>query len=114
MSECLFCRIAAGTLAADMVYSDESCVVFRDINPQAPIHWLAIPRRHVASCEDLDDVAAAEVGRLLLVVARLAREHGFASTGYRLVVNTGADAGQAVGHLHVHILAKRRMAWPPG
>jgi len=114
MSACLFCRIAAGTVAADVVYRDDSCVVFRDINPQAPIHWLAIPRRHVASCNELDEVSAAEVGRMLLTVVRLAREHGFDTTGYRLVVNTGADAGQAVGHLHVHVLAHRRMAWPPG
>lgn len=114
MTDCLFCRIAAGTLAADVVHRDETCVVIRDINPQAPVHWLAIPLRHVVSCNELNTEAARDVGQIMLTVSRLAREHGFASDGYRLVINTGGDGGQTVGHLHVHVLAKRRMTWPPG
>lgn len=113
MSECLFCRIAAGELAADVVRADEEHVAFRDINPQAPVHILVIPRRHVASLEDAGDDAGL-LGRLVLRAREVAREAGLAEKGYRLVINTRADGGQTVFHLHAHVLGGRALGWPPG
>ena len=88
------------------------CVAFRDINPQAPVHVLVIPREHVASLNEARD--AATIGRLALVAAEIAREEGIADGGYRTVINTNADAGQTVFHVHLHLLGGRRMGWPPG
>ncbi|RLB58417.1 MAG: histidine triad nucleotide-binding protein [Deltaproteobacteria bacterium] len=112
MSDCLFCKIAAGEIPADIVYQDDVCLAFRDIHPAAPQHLLLIPRRHLATMNDLDDAALA--GHLLTVVPRLARQLGIADGGYRTVVNCNADAGQEVFHLHVHLLGGRRLSWPPG
>jgi histidine triad (HIT) family protein len=113
MSEsCLFCRIVRGEIPATLVADTDECVAFRDINPQAPLHVLVIPRTHVASLADADD--AALVGRLSLVAADIARREGYAASGYRTVVNTGSDAGQTVHHLHLHLLAGRPLRWPPG
>ena len=113
MSEsCLFCRIARGEIPATLVAETDECVAFRDINPQAPLHVLVIPRTHVASLADADD--AALVGRLSLMAADIARGEGYAASGYRTVVNTGSDAGQTVHHLHLHLLAGRPLRWPPG
>lgn len=109
---CLFCRIVAGSIPADVVYSDEQTVAFRDINPQAPTHILVIPRRHIP-----DALSAAGAGvwePVMSTAARLAREAGHEQGGYRLVVNSGPDAGQSVFHLHVHVLGGRTLAWPPG
>jgi histidine triad (HIT) family protein len=112
MSDCLFCRIARGEIPAKLVASDEHFVAFHDIAPQAPTHILVIPRSHVASLDAADD--AAMLGGLLLFARRVAREAGLAEPGYRTVLNTNRDAGQAVAHLHAHVLGGRRMAWPPG
>ncbi len=107
-TDCLFCKILAGTVAADVVYQDNRCVVIRDINPQAPTHVLVIPREHLESYESL-------LGHLLRVSARVANEHGLNENGgYRAVINNGSGAGQSVFHLHVHVLGGREMAWPPG
>lgn len=111
-ADCLFCRIVRGEIPATLVAQNDACVAFRDINPQAPVHVLVIPREHVASLDALDD------GRLLgsvgLLAAEIARAEGIAATGYRTVINTGSDAGQSVAHLHMHLLGGRSLKWPPG
>ncbi len=109
---CLFCRILQGEIPARIVAETEHCVAFRDVNPQAPVHVLVIPREHVASLNEADD--AALVGRLALLAAELARSEGIAESGYRTVINTNADAGQTVFHIHLHLLGGRKLGWPPG
>ncbi len=109
---CIFCRIAAGTIPATLVASNDHAVAFRDLHPQAPSHLLVIPRRHVSSLAEATD--AAELGALLLLAAEVARSEGLAETGYRVVANTGNDGGQTVHHLHLHVLGGRTMHWPPG
>jgi histidine triad (HIT) family protein len=113
-TDCLFCRILAGTAAADVVYQDNRCVVIRDINPQAPTHVLVIPREHLESLDDAGQKDELLLGHLLRVSARMANEHGLGDSGYRTVLNTGRGAGQSVFHLHVHVLGGREMTWPPG
>ena len=114
MSEvnCLFCKIIAGEIPGDFVHQDESCVVIRDINPQAPMHVLVIPREHMESLDEASQKEEGLLGHLLRVGARVANEQDRES--YRTVINTGAAAGQSVFHLHVHILSGRAMNWPPG
>jgi len=114
MSDCLFCKIVARTIPAALVYEDELVVAFDDINPQAPTHTLVIPRKHVASIAELQDSDVALLGRLLLAGNKIARQKGIADAGYRFVVNTGANGGQSVFHLHLHLLGGRHMGWPPG
>jgi histidine triad (HIT) family protein len=111
-SECLFCRIIAGEIPAKIVAEDEGCLAFRDINPQAPLHVLVIPREHVASLNEL--TGGDVLGNMHRMAARIARSEGYADSGYRTVINTNADAGQTVFHLHLHVLAGRRLGWPPG
>jgi histidine triad (HIT) family protein len=113
MKDCLFCRIIAGDVPAQIVYQDEHCVAFRDISPQAPVHVLIIPREHIESLDEASRKDEIELGRLLRVSARIANEEGL-SEGYRVVTNNGALAGQSVFHLHFHLLGGRRMNWPPG
>jgi histidine triad (HIT) family protein len=113
-TDCLFCRILAGTAAADVVYQDNRCVVIRDINPQAPTHVLVIPREHLDSLDDASQKDELLLGHLLRISARVANEHGLTESGYRTVLNTGRGAGQSVFHLHVHVLGGREMSWPPG
>jgi histidine triad (HIT) family protein len=110
--DCLFCRIVRREIPASLVFEDEDVVAFRDINPQAPVHVVIIPRQHVASLNDADD--AALIGGLSLAAAKIARAEGVAESGYRTVINTNRDAGQTVFHLHLHLLGGRRLAWPPG
>ena len=111
---CLFCRIAAGEVPSDRVYEDEAVVVFRDINPRAPTHVLAIPRRHLASVDDLTEDAADQslLAALLAALRRVAADEGL--RGYRIVTNVGPESGQSVFHLHFHLLGGRLMSWPPG
>ena len=109
---CLFCRIVRGEVPAKLVAETPECVAFRDVNPQAPLHVLVIPRAHVASLDEATD--PAQLGHLMLVAADVARREGYAERGYRTVVNTGPDAGQTVFHVHLHLLAGRRFSWPPG
>jgi histidine triad (HIT) family protein len=111
---CLFCRIVAGTIPAEFVHQDERCVVIRDINPQAPMHMLVIPREHLESLDDATQKDEPVLGHLLRVGARVANDGGHGESGYRTVINTGAGAGQSVFHLHVHVLAGRPLNWPPG
>ena len=114
MSECLFCKIVARTIPAALVYEDDMVVAFDDINPQAPTHTLVIPRKHVASIAELQDSDVGLLGRLMLAGNKIAIQKGIADAGYRFVVNTGANGGQTVSHLQLHVLGGRHMAWPPG
>ena len=111
---CLFCRIIEGQIPGEFVHQDERCVVIRDINPQAPMHVLVIPREHLESLDDVAQKDESLVGHLLHVGARVANDHNQSDSGYRTVINTGAGAGQSVFHLHVHVLGGRPMNWPPG
>lgn len=108
---CLFCRIVAREVPAQVVHEDDAVLAFRDARPVAPFHVLVIPKRHVASLADAD---AALAGSVAAAAARVARESGQADGGYRVVTNVGADAGQSVPHLHFHVLAGRGLGWPPG
>jgi histidine triad (HIT) family protein len=111
---CLFCRITKGELPAKIAYQDEEFVALHDIDPKAPTHMLVVPRRHIPSVSALEEADASLAGRLLLIGKRLASEAGIDQSGYRLVLNTGGDAGQSVDHIHLHVLGGRHMAWPPG
>jgi histidine triad (HIT) family protein len=111
---CLFCRIVAGEIPADLVHQDDRSVVIRDLNPQAPTHLLVIPREHIDSLDDASQKDEGLLGHLLRVAAKVANAEGLAETGYRTVINNGAGAGQSVFHLHVHVLGGRTMNWPPG
>ena len=114
MSNCLFCKIIAGEIPGTFVHQDDQLVVLKDINPQAPMHMLVIPRKHIASLNDLESADEALVGSMLRRAAALAREHGYDQRGYRTVFNTNREAGQTVFHIHLHVLAGRGLAWPPG
>ena len=109
----IFKRIIDGEISADVVYDDELCLAFRDINPQAPTHVLVIPKKEIASIDTIADEDQSLIGHLWLVIRNLARELNLAS-GYRVVVNCGAEGGQTVDHLHFHLLAGRSLTWPPG
>ncbi len=111
---CLFCRIVAGEIPAKKVYEDDDLMAFDDINPQAPMHVLVIPRAHVATVNELDRSHDALVGSMVRRAAAIAAERGYAERGYRTVFNCNADAGQTVFHLHLHVLGGRPLAWPPG
>ena len=110
MEQDIFCGIAAGAIPANKLYEDKEVVAFADINPQTPVHVLIIPRKHFTSLNDLEDKDKGLLGHMLLVAARIAREHGVAFSGYRLVINTGPQGGQAVPHLHMHLLGGRALA----
>ena len=113
MSDCLFCKIAAGDIPANKAYEDDELIAFHDISPQAPVHVLIIPRRHISALDEAQDGDGALLGRILLAARDLARELGVAE-GYRVVNNCGARAGQSVFHVHFHLLGGRAMGWPPG
>lgn len=114
MSDCLFCRIVRKEIPASIVYEDERVVVFNDINPQAPLHVLVIPRRHIASLNELTANDDGMVGEMVRRAAAVAKEKGYADRGFRTVFNTNAEAGQTVFHIHLHVLAGRGLTWPPG
>jgi len=112
--DCIFCKVASGEMDAKKVFEDEDLVAFEDIRPQAPVHILIIPRRHIETLNDLTDEDAELVGRLVLAAKRIAAERGIAESGYRLVLNCNRDSGQEVFHIHLHLLGGRKMTWPPG
>lgn len=114
MTDCLFCRILAGEIPGQIVHGDEALVAFRDINPQAPLHVLVVPRRHIPTLNDLTPADDALVGSMFRLAAAIAKEHGYAERGYRAVFNCNREAGQSVWHIHLHVLAGRALAWPPG
>ena len=111
---CIFCKITSGEIPSKMIYQDEHLVVIEDINPAAPLHLLLIPRKHIVNTLDLQPVDDVLIGHIHRVAARIAREHGFAEGGFRIVTNNNADAGQSVFHIHFHMLAGRCLTWPPG
>jgi histidine triad (HIT) family protein len=113
LNDCLFCKIARKEIPADIVYEDDDVLAFRDIRPQAPVHVLVIPKRHIASLADLTQEDKDVMGHVTLVASRLARDLGV-SEGYRVVINCGKDAGQTVFHIHMHLLGGRSLGWPPG
>lgn len=114
MADCLFCKIAAGEIPSNKLYEDETLLAFYDIDPQAPIHFLVIPKKHIASAAALTEADGALLGHIYTIIAEQCRKLGVAESGYRVVSNVGADGGQSVPHLHFHVLAKRSLAWPPG
>lgn len=114
MTDTLFSKIIRREIAADIVYEDDDILAFRDINPQAPVHVLFIPKKPIATLDDLESADDHLIGRLVRAAAGYARREGFAESGYRTVINCRGDGGQTVFHLHLHLLAGRRMTWPPG
>lgn len=114
MSDCLFCAIVAGEIPAEIVAEGDEWLAFRDIQPQAPVHVLVVPRRHIATLNEAGKEDTGMLGELVAAARRIADEEGIAGDGYRLVINTNADGGQAVYHVHLHVLGGRAMTWPPG
>ena len=112
--DCLFCKILAGDIPADVVYESDTAVAFRDINPQAPTHVLIIPRQHIATINDISEDDQAIVGSLYSAARTIAAEEGFSEEGYRAVMNCNEAAGQTVFHIHLHLLGGRPFSWPPG
>ena len=111
---CLFCRIAAGEIPSSMVYEDDRVIAFNDINPQAPLHVLIVPRKHIATLNDLQAEDDGLVGEMIRRAGAIAADRGYAERGYRTVFNCNAEAGQTVFHIHLHLLAGRGLGWPPG
>ena len=114
MTDCLFCKIIEGEIGSTTIYSDDDVVAIEDINPQAPVHLLILPRKHIATTLDIEDDDLELMGRCLVAAKLLAKEKGIDQTGFRIVLNAGPDAGQSVYHLHYHVLGGRPMKWPPG
>ena len=112
--DCLFCKIAAGEIPSTKVYEDDMVYAFRDIEPQAPVHVLIIPKQHIASANEINDENCAIVGHIFKVAAEIAKNEGIAEDGYRIVTNIGENGGQTVKHLHYHMLGGRYLQWPPG
>lgn len=114
MTDCIFCKIAGGEIPAEKVYEDDQVVGFRDLSPQAPVHVLIIPRKHIGTLNDLTEADESLVGRMHRVAAQVAADEGLAERGYRTLINCNAEGGQTVFHLHLHLLGGRQMTWPPG
>lgn len=114
MTDCIFCKIAAGEIPAGIVYDDEHVLAFRDINPQAPVHVIVIPKRHIPTLNDLSPEDAGLIGQMFLAARQVASDLGVADSGYRTLINCNRDGGQDVFHVHMHLLAGRMMGWPPG
>ena len=112
--DCLFCKIVAGEIPGRIVYQDDKLVAFEDVDPKAPLHVLIVPREHIASLIDITPEHDALLGYMLRRAAGIAKERGYVERGFRTVINTNREAGQSVFHLHVHLLAGRKMTWPPG
>ena len=114
MDECLFCKMVAGDIPTEVIYQDEDVFAFRDINPQAPVHVLIIPKCHISTLNDLTPDDASLIGKLSLAAAKIAEKEGVAESGYRTLINTNREGGQVVFHIHMHLMGGRRMRWPPG
>jgi len=112
MTDCLFCKMASGEIKPDVVYEDDNVLAFRDINPQAPVHILIIPKKHLSTLNDLDDSVLA--AQLLQTAIKLAKQEGIDQKGYRTVFNCNKEGGQEVFHIHLHLLGGRQLSWPPG
>lgn len=114
MADCIFCEIVNKRMKSEMIHEDEELVAFKDINPQAPVHVLIVPRNHIDSVQDINRTEAELMGKMMLVAKKIAEDNNIDNDGYRLVINNGINGGQTVAHLHMHILGGRRMTWPPG
>lgn len=114
MSDCIFCKVAARKVPSKIVYEDESAIAFEDMNPQAPVHVLVIPRKHIPTILDIGKADNPVIGHLFQIANRIAVDRGIADRGFRLVLNTNSEAGQSVYHIHLHLLGGRHMHWPPG
>jgi diadenosine tetraphosphate (Ap4A) HIT family hydrolase len=114
MNDCIFCKIISGEIPAKKVYEDELMIAIEDIAPKAPLHLLLLPRKHFSNCLDMEEQDETVVGHLFRIAGKLAKERNLSEGGFRLVQNNGADAGQTVFHLHIHLLAGRELQWPPG
>lgn len=114
VQDCIFCKIVDGSIPASVVYEDDRCIAFNDIEPQAPTHILVIPREHIESLDTAAEDQNELIGHLMLTAAKIARDKGFSDAGYRVVANTNADGGQTVFHLHMHLLGGRVFTFPPG
>lgn len=114
MTDCLFCKMVSGDIQPDIVFEDDDVLAFRDVNPQAPVHVLVIPKSHIATTNELTPEHAGLVGKMVLAARQIAADEGVAEPGYRMVLNCNPEAGQSVYHIHLHILGGRPMGWPPG
>ena len=114
MENCLFCKIVNKQINSEIVYENDDVLVFNDTNPKAPVHLLVIPKKHVSSIMEIEELSDKQVNEMLKTIAKIAKEMGLDRDGFRVVINTGASAGQSVDHLHFHILGKRSFNWPPG
>lgn len=112
MEDCLFCKIASGEIPSNKLWEDDDLLAFYDIDPQAPVHFLVIPKQHIESCGKIDETNSAVIAKAFELISKLAKENGIEN--FRVVSNCGEDAGQSVPHLHFHVLAGRSLAWPPG
>ncbi len=114
MTDCIFCKIAGGEMTADVIFEDDDVIAFRDISPKAPTHVLVIPRRHISTLNDLGESDVEIVARMVHAAQKIALQEGISDGGYRTVINCNTDGGQAVYHIHLHLLGGRQMSWPPG
>ena len=114
MEDCLFCKIIRKEINSDIVYETDNVLVFKDVNPKAPVHLLMVPKKHISSIMEIDKMDSPGMEGMMKIVVQVASELGLDKNGFRVVTNTGPDAGQSVGHLHFHILGKRKFVWPPG
>ncbi len=114
MGNCLFCKMVAGDIKPDVVYEDDSVLAFRDLNPQAPVHILVIPKKHISTMNDISHEDEALIGKLYLAAKKITKQEGISESGYRAVINCNKDGGQTVNHIHLHLLGGRSMVWPPG
>lgn len=114
MEQCLFCKIAKGEIPSEKVYEDDKILVFKDINPEAPVHVLVIPKEHIDSVDCIDESNQNIVSHIFITIAKLSSKLGIDKSGYRVVTNVGKDGGQSVPHMHFHVLGGRGLAWPPG
>ncbi|WP_416197747.1 MAG: Histidine triad (HIT) family protein [Sporanaerobacter sp.] len=114
MSDCIFCKIAHGEIPADKIYEDDKVIVFNDINPQSPVHFLVIPKEHISSIKEIDENNVSIISHIVLIIKKIAKEKGLDEKGYRIINNCGEYGGQTVEHLHFHVLGGRQLLWPPG
>ena len=112
--DCVFCKIVDGQIPSKIIYEDEELIAFDDLDPQAPIHFLVIPKKHIQSLETLDEADSELIGKIFLAIRKIAHDKGIADSGYRIVNNIGEDGGQTVPHIHFHVLGDRSLQWPPG
>ena len=114
MKDCLFCKIANKEIESDIVFEDDKVLVFKDISPAAPVHLLVIPKKHISSIMEIDNMESPGIEGMMKTIVSTASDLGLEKNGFRVVTNIGDDGGQSVGHLHFHILGKRKFVWPPG